>query len=151
MCLTYHHTHLQTRVNLTSNRVASWYLTFKLISQRPDWAVYSKKGRHVCIASTCLLVNFWKASLYICFCTRKDRLTKKGKFVFDIPRKSAPFVPSRVGASKHETLTRAVLRNMQKWTFSRTVLGTCKLCMFLGLHFGMFLGFLGENVHVLCS
>jgi len=31
--------------------------------QRPDWVVYSKRGRQVCIASTCLLVNFWKAGL----------------------------------------------------------------------------------------
>ena len=32
-----------------------------------------------------------------------------------------------VVASKHETFSRTVLRNMQKWTFSRTVLGTCKI------------------------
>ena len=31
--------------------------------KRPDWGVYRKSGRQVCIASTCLLVNFWKASL----------------------------------------------------------------------------------------
>jgi len=73
-------------------------------------------------------------------------MTKEGKFVFDIPHKSAPFVPSRAGASKHETYSRMVLRlrnmqiyicrihvrNMQKWTFSRKVLGhvrlgTCKI------------------------
>ena len=33
------------------------------ICQRPDWGVYSKRGRQVCIASTCLLVNFREASL----------------------------------------------------------------------------------------
>ena len=83
--------------------------------ERPDWGVYNKRGRQVCIASTCFLGNFRKASLSFCFCTRKDRLTKKGKFAFDIPRKSAPFVPSRVvGASKHETFFRKVLRNLQK-------------------------------------
>jgi len=31
--------------------------------QRPDWGVYSKRGRQVCIASTYLLVNFRKESL----------------------------------------------------------------------------------------
>jgi len=31
--------------------------------QRPDWGAYSKRGRQVCIASTCLLVNFRQASL----------------------------------------------------------------------------------------
>jgi len=102
-------------------------LVIRVIWQRPDWGVYSKSGRQVCIASICLLVNFRKASLYFCFCTRKDWLTKKGKFLFDIPRKSAPFVPSRVGASKHETFSRTVLRNKQKWTFSRTVLGKWKI------------------------
>jgi len=99
--------------------------------ERPDWGVYSKRGRQVCIASTCLLVNFREASFQFCFCTRKDWLTKKGKFVSDIPRKSAPFVPSRVGASKHETCSRMGLRNMQKWTFSRTVLWRCKIWQFL--------------------
>ena len=33
-------------------------MTHLCICQRPDWGVYSKGGRQVCIASTCLLVNF---------------------------------------------------------------------------------------------
>jgi len=32
------------------------------ICKRPNWGVYSKRERQVCIASTCLLVNFWEAS-----------------------------------------------------------------------------------------
>jgi len=83
------------------------------VLQRPDWGVYSKRGRQVCIASTCLLVNFREASLYVWFCTRKDWLTKKGKFVFHIPH-NRPFLYQAVqGVSKNES-------------FSRTGLGTCK-------------------------
>jgi len=74
-----------------SNHTYGWVKSH--IWERPDWGVYSKRGRQVCIASTCLLVNFREAS-------RKDWVAKKGKFVFDIPHKSAPFVPSRVGCSK---------------------------------------------------
>jgi len=39
------------------------YVCNRKICKRPDWGVYSKWGRQVCIASTCLLVNFWEASL----------------------------------------------------------------------------------------
>jgi len=35
----------------------------RIMSQRPDWGVYSKRGRQVCIASSCLLVNFREAGL----------------------------------------------------------------------------------------
>ena len=34
-----------------------------IVCKRPDWGVYSKRERQVCIASTCLLVNFREASL----------------------------------------------------------------------------------------
>ena len=84
------------------------------LSQRPDWGVYSKRGKQVCISSTCLLVNFREASLYFFFCTRKDWLAKKGKFVFDIPHNRPLLYQAVQGVSKDET-------------FSRTVLGTCKI------------------------
>jgi len=52
--------------------------------------------------------NFVILLLCHAFVPRKNWLIKKGKFVSDIPHKSAPFVPSRAGyqGTKHETFSK---------------------------------------------
>jgi len=45
--------------------------------QRPDWGVYSKRGRQICIASTCLLVDFRRQVCDFAFVPEKTRWLRK--------------------------------------------------------------------------
>ena len=57
------HRLVQICMNLSGISGAVLVVFMYVICLRPDWGAYSKRGRQICIASTCLLINFWKASL----------------------------------------------------------------------------------------
>jgi len=55
--------HTITQIGLGEGRAQDTEYGCVLFWQRPDWCAYSKRGRQLCIASTCLLGNFREASL----------------------------------------------------------------------------------------
>ena len=115
-----------------------------VLLQLAFWSIF---GRQVC--------NF-------AFCTREDRLTTRGKFVFDIPRESAPFVPSRAGCTQTRNFLQDSPRNIKINCLSQQPQerAKIKLCMFLDrsqdrprevMTFCMFLGSSKRKFIFACS